>query len=108
MSIIGMTTSPEAFLAREAEICYSVMAHVTDYDVWHVSDTPVTVDMVIDTLSRNASTAQKAIRYLATNPVSPRDCGCESALSSSLISDPSHISPATKQRLHLLIEKYIK
>ena len=108
MSIIGMTTSPEAFLAREAEICYSVMAHVTDYDVWHVSETPVSVDMVIDTLGRNTSTAQKAIRYLASNPVTPRKCGCDTALSSSLISDLSQISPATKQRLHLLIEKYIK
>jgi 5'-methylthioadenosine phosphorylase len=43
MSIIGMTTSPEAFLAREAEMCYAVMAHVTDYDVWHISEEPVTV-----------------------------------------------------------------
>ena len=51
MSVIGMTTSPEAFLAREAEICYAVMAHVTDYDVWRVSEAPVTVDMVIRTLN---------------------------------------------------------
>jgi 5'-methylthioadenosine phosphorylase len=60
MSIIGMTASPEAFLAREAEICYATMAHVTDYDVWHVSETPVTVDMVMQTLHKNTSLAQNA------------------------------------------------
>ena len=53
MSIIGMTAAPEAFLAREAEMCYSVMAHVTDYDVWHIDKAPVSVDMVIRTLNQN-------------------------------------------------------
>lgn len=53
MSIIGMTASPEAFLAREAELCYATMAHVTDYDVWHENEAPVTVDMVIQTLHKN-------------------------------------------------------
>ncbi len=48
MSLIGMTTSPEAFLAREAELCYAVMAHVTDYDVWHISEQPVSVDLVVE------------------------------------------------------------
>jgi hypothetical protein len=54
MDIIGMTTTPEAQLAREAEMSYAVMAHVTDYDVWHESETPVTVEMVVQTLLRNA------------------------------------------------------
>ena len=66
MSIIGMTASPEAFLAREAEICYTTMAHVTDYDVWHTSEAPVTVEMVIETLGRNTSIAQEAVRILAS------------------------------------------
>ena len=65
MSIIGMTASPEAFLAREAEICYATMAHVTDYDVWHVSEAPVTVEMVIQTLNKNTAIAQEAVRILA-------------------------------------------
>ena len=59
MSIIGMTASPEAFLAREAEMCYSTMAHVTDYDVWHVSEAPVSVEMVIQTLNKNTEVAQE-------------------------------------------------
>ena len=57
MSIIGMTASPEAFLAREAEMCYATMAHVTDYDVWHESEAPVTVEMVIQTLNKNTQKA---------------------------------------------------
>jgi 5'-methylthioadenosine phosphorylase len=62
MAIIGMTTSPEAFLAREAEMCYAVMAHVTDYDVWHISEQSVSVEMVIEILHRNTQIAQQAIK----------------------------------------------
>src|SRR5512136_765504 len=80
MSLIGMTASPEAFLAREAEICYAVMAHVTDYDVWHVSEEPVTVEMVIDTLHRNTQVAQAAIRNLVRGLKKERACDCERAL----------------------------
>jgi 5'-methylthioadenosine phosphorylase len=65
MSIIGMTASPEAFLAREAEVCYATMAHVTDYDVWHVNEAPVTVEMVIQTLNKNTLLAQATVRILA-------------------------------------------
>lgn len=108
MSIIGMTTSPEAFLAREAEMCYSVMAHVTDYDVWHVSESPVTAEMVLETLKKNTLIAQEAIRNLAVGLEIPRTCKCNSALSSALISEPSQIPPKTKKQLNLLIEKYIK
>jgi 5'-methylthioadenosine phosphorylase len=64
MSLIGMTASPEAFLAREAELCYAVMAHVTDYDVWHVSESPVTVEMVIQTLNKNTLVAQEPFETL--------------------------------------------
>ncbi len=64
MSIVGMTSSPEAYLAAEAEIAYSCMAHVTDYDVWHESEEPVTVEMVIKILSANTRLAQKAVDHL--------------------------------------------
>jgi hypothetical protein len=64
MSIIGMTASPEAFLAREAEICYACMAHVTDYDVWHHAEEPVTVERVVRTLNQNTALAQQAIAQL--------------------------------------------
>jgi len=108
MSIIGMTASPEAFLAREAELCYAIMAHVTDYDVWHTSASPVTVEMVIETLHRNTSLAQDAIRTLARNLNPERNCECDRALASALITDPAHIPVETKKKLSLLVSKYLK
>lgn len=107
MSIIGMTASPEAFLAREAEICYATMAHVTDYDVWHVSEAPVTVDMVIQTLNKNTSLAQEAARVLARNFRHERRCECGHALASALITRNDVVPPQTRQKLDLLVRKYL-
>lgn len=108
MSIIGMTASPEAFLAKEAEMCYATMAHVTDYDVWHVSAEPVTVDMVIQTLNKNTETAQETLRVLARNLNFEIECACQSALSSALITNPAVIPAETRAKLDLLVEKYLK
>lgn len=108
MSLIGMTASPEAFLAREAEVCYAVMAHITDYDVWHVSAAPVTVEMVIQTLNKNTEIAQEAIRLLARDFAPERDCACQHALADALITRPDRIPPATRQKLDLLVGKYLK
>jgi 5'-methylthioadenosine phosphorylase len=107
MSIIGMTACPEAFLAREAEICYATMAHVTDYDVWHVSEAPVTVDMVIQTLNKNTALAQEAVRILAKNLKQERDCECGHALATALITRRDVIPPETLQKLDPLISKYM-
>jgi 5'-methylthioadenosine phosphorylase len=107
MSIIGMTASPEAFLAREAEICYATMAHITDYDVWHESEAPVTVEMVIQTLNKNTSLAQTAVRLLLKNLRPERKCDCKHALSSALITRKDAIPPATLQKLDLLVNKYL-
>ena len=107
LSIIGMTTSPEAFLAREAEICYAVMAHVTDYDVWHVSEEPVTVEMVIAVLNKNTEIAQEAIRHIANGLKLERECECGLALSTALITNPTVIPPETRQKLDLLVRKYL-
>jgi len=107
MSIIGMTASPEAFLAREAEICYATMAHVTDYDVWHVSESPVTVEIVIQTLHKNTALAQQAIRLLAKHLVPQRKCDCKHALSTALITHRDTIPPATLQKLDWLVNKYL-
>lgn len=107
MSIIGMTASPEAFLAREAEICYATMAHVTDYDVWHVSEAPVTVEMVIQTLNKNTSLAQEALRILARNLNSERACDCGHALATAMITHREAIPPETLQKLNLLVGKYM-
>lgn len=108
MSIIGMTAAPEAFLAREAELCYATMAHVTDYDVWHESEAPVTVEMVIQTLNKNTQTAQEAIRNLVRDFKTERDCACGQALATALITDPKVIPTKTRKKLNLLTGKYLK
>lgn len=107
MSLIGMTTSPEAYLAREAEMCYAVMAHVTDYDVWHMSEEPVTVDMVVRTLKKNTETAQNAIRILVDRLPESNACACLNALTDALITSPQHISAASRKKLALLVDKYL-
>lgn len=107
MHLIGMTTSPEAFLAREAEICYAVMAHVTDYDVWHASEEPVTVEMVIEILMRNTDLARRSIRNLLEQLTPERPCDCGHALADALITRPEVVPPETRRRLGLLIDKYL-
>lgn len=107
MSLIGMTTSPEAFLAREAELCYTVIGHVTDYDVWHISEKPVTVEMVVEILNRNASIAQQAIVNLVKQFRSERTCECNRALKNAIITDPRVIPAETRQRLGILVDKYL-
>ncbi len=107
MSIIGMTTSPEAFLAREAEMCYAVMAHVTDYDVWHVSEAPVTVEIVVETLKHNTRLAQESIRELVRGLGQEIRCDCRSALTDALITDRKAIPAETRQKLDLLVRKYL-
>jgi 5'-methylthioadenosine phosphorylase len=107
MSIIGMTASPEVFLAREAEMCYAVMAHVTDYDVWHVTEEPVSVEVVIRTLLQNTEVAQRAIQLLAEN-VQEDDCACQHALSQALITQRDRIPAETLQKLDLLVGKYLQ
>jgi 5'-methylthioadenosine phosphorylase len=102
-----MTASPEAFLAREAEICYATMAHVTDYDVWHVSEAPVTVEMVIQTLNKNTAIAQEAVRVLAGKLTQERHCECGHALATALITHKDAIPAETRQKLDLLVNKYL-
>jgi 5'-methylthioadenosine phosphorylase len=104
-SIIGMTTSPEAFLAREAELCYAVMAHVTDYDVWH--EEPVNVEMVMRTMQKNLKLAQEAIRNLAADLDTKQDCDCDQALDGAIVTDPKRISKSQRKKLGLLIDKYV-
>ena len=107
MSIIGMTASPEVFLAREAEMCYAVMAHVTDYDVWHTSEEPVSVEMVIRTLLRNTDIAQQAILRLVHDLPATHECACHQALKDAIITHRDRIPTATRQKLDLLVKKYL-
>ena len=107
MSLIGMTACPEAFLAREAEICYAAMAHVTDYDVWHVSEAPVSVEIVVETLNRNTQIAQAAIASLVERLDPVRHCNCSDALAGALITQRDKIPAAIVSKLEPLVKKYL-
>ncbi|MFN8486575.1 MAG: S-methyl-5'-thioadenosine phosphorylase [Caldilineaceae bacterium] len=106
MDIIGMTTTPEAQLAREAEMSYSVMAHVTDYDVWHESEEPVTVEKVIQTLLHNADVAKHAVanalQLLADAPPSPQ----ADALHDAIITNKKLVPPEVVEHLKLIVGRY--
>jgi len=109
MDIIGMTSSPEAFLAREAEMCYAVMAHVTDYDVWHETKEPVNVEMLLATLSANAALAQRTLRILLPRlAVAERGCECGSTLATALITQRDLVPQELKERLAPIVGKYLK
>jgi 5'-methylthioadenosine phosphorylase len=107
--IIGMTTVPEAFLAREAEMGYAVMAHVTDYDVWHESEEDVSVELVIQTLNANLRLAQQAlvgaVERLAGGLA---DCDCFHALETALITDSARVPDETLARLAPIVGKYFE
>lgn len=98
-SLIGMTTCPEAFLAREAEIAYATMAHVTDYDVWHVSEEAVTVDRVIATLNHNLQIAQQAVAEAVAQIDTGHVCDCHHALDSAIMTSREHIPPSEREKL---------
>jgi len=103
-----MTASPEAFLAREAEMCYATMAHVTDYDVWHTIEEPVNVQMVIQTLNQNTKLAQDAIENLAKNLKEEFSCDCQTALADAIITQREKIPAQVRQKLSLLVDKYLE
>jgi len=108
MDVIGMTNLQEAKLAREAEICYSTMALVTDYDCWHPDHDAVTVEMIIEYLNKNSANAQviirDAVRRLATTP---RGCKCGGALRHAILTQPAAIPAETKKKLAAIIGKYV-
>jgi 5'-methylthioadenosine phosphorylase len=110
MSIVGMTTSPEAFLAAEAEIAYACMAHVTDYDVWHDTEEPVTVEMVTKIMSANTELAQRVIKRLVSTRKDwsgnfSAHYGLKEAL--ALIGDWGAINDEVKRDLIPIIGKYL-
>jgi 5'-methylthioadenosine phosphorylase len=101
--IIGMTAIPEAKLAREAGICYAVLAQVTDYDVWHSSHDTVTSDMVMQNVARNAANARAILRRVIRALRELPDCPCRHALEGAIATAPEAISPAARERLGLLL-----
>jgi 5'-methylthioadenosine phosphorylase len=107
MDVIGMTNLQEAKLAREAEICYVTVAMVTDYDCWHQDHDAVTVTDIIAVLNKNAENACQVVANTVAAMPEVRDCKCGSALKHALITDPTTIPPATRQKLELLVGKYL-
>jgi 5'-methylthioadenosine phosphorylase len=106
--IIGMTNLQEAKLAREAEICYTTMALVTDYDCWHPDHAAVTVELIIQNLTQNAKTAQQVVASAVEAYSGRRDCQCGSALATAIITRRDAISDSVKQDLGPIIGKYLQ
>ena len=110
MDLVGMTTSPEAYLAAEAEIAYACMAHVTDYDVWHETEEAVTVEMEIQILAGNLEIAQRAIGNLArTKEKWEGDFAAHRAMEGALalVSDWGRVPSDVQEQLSPLIGRYI-
>jgi len=107
MDIIGMTNLQEAKLAREAEICYTTIALVTDYDCWHPEHDSVTVEMVMSTLAKNAATAQQIIAGAVERLPYERTCECASALKYALVTRPEMVPDQVKKDLAPIIGRYI-
>jgi len=107
IDLIGMTTAPEAFLAKEAELCYSVLFHVTDYDVWHQTEAPVSVEQVFEIINQNTGHAKDIVWSLAKNFNARRNCHCEFALSHAFATPLFAASTENKKKLSLLIGKYL-
>lgn len=107
MSVIGMTSMPEARLAREAEMCYSTLAMATDYDTWHPGHDNVTVELVVHNLNLNVQRARDTISALIPRIAETRDCHCGEALKGAIMTAPDSISDDSKQRLQPLLGKYV-
>lgn len=106
--VIGMTNLQEAKLAREAEICYATVAMVTDYDCWHDGHDAVTVDQIVAVLHQNAANAAKVVKATVAAMPKERTCACAAALKHAILTNPASIPHATREKLHLLIGKYLK
>ena len=106
--IIGMTVLPEAKLAREAEVCYASIACVTDYDSWHERKEPVKVDIILKTLRQNVDTSKKIIKLAVSRIPQKRDCECSTALKTAIVTAPELMPAEQKEKLRLLIGKYLE
>jgi 5'-methylthioadenosine phosphorylase len=108
MDVIGMTNLQEAKLAREAEICYATVAMVTDYDCWHPHHDSVTVDQIVAVLLKNAENACSVVRATVAGLPNERGCKCGSALAHAILTERDKIPPATRQKLKLILDKYLE
>ncbi|MDP9368854.1 MAG: S-methyl-5'-thioadenosine phosphorylase [Chloroflexota bacterium] len=106
-SIIGMTAMPEARLAREAELCYATLALVTDYDVWHETESSVTVEMVMANLVANVEVGREVIRGVAAGGLPSSDCECGHALRNAIVTDVAAVTTDARQRLGIIADRYL-
>lgn len=107
VSVIGMTNMPEAKLAREAELCYATVALVTDYDCWHESEEPVTVEAILATLCANVALAKRLLRAAVKSAASVTSCPCQQALQHAIVTAPDTIPAGLRRKLALLTERVL-
>ena len=108
MDIIGMTNLQEAKLAREAEICYTTIALVTDYDCWHPDHDSVTMEMIMSNVTQNARKAQEIVSAAVARLPYERTCECASALKYALVTRPDAMSDQVKKELAPIVGKYLE
>jgi len=106
--LIGMTSLPEAKLAREAEICYALIAMVTDYDCWHESEEDVSIEMVLKVMKDNTEAIQRMLPDIVEQISKTEDCACNHAAQYAIMTDKSVIPYETKRKLALFYGKYWK
>lgn len=108
--LIGMTSATEAKLCREAEICYATMNLVCDYDAWHEEEEPVTIEIILENMQKNIHNAKAIIRKAVASIPAARagECECGEALKNSIVTRPEFITQEVKEKLKIIIEKYIK
>ncbi|GBD03281.1 S-methyl-5'-thioadenosine phosphorylase [bacterium HR19] len=108
VDVIGMTNIPEAYLAREAEICYGTLAFPTDYDCWYEGEEIVTAQMVVENLKKNVEKAKKIIKLFLKKIPKERSCKCKDALKDAIVTSPENIPTQVKEKLKPLIGRYVK
>lgn len=106
-SVIGMTNYQEAKLAREAEICYSTVALVTDYDCWHETEEDVDIAQIVAVMNKNISTAKSMIKAALPNIDGRRSCKCQSALNGGILTHKEYIPAEVKEKLKPIVGKYV-
>ncbi|MBI1886127.1 MAG: S-methyl-5'-thioadenosine phosphorylase [Chloroflexi bacterium] len=106
--VIGMTALPEAKLAREAEMCYAILACATDYDVWHPVHDDVSAEIIVANLQKNVAVSQRVLRLALQKLPAARECPCPDALKDALITPWDLVPERTKQTLAPIIGKYVE
>ena len=105
--VIGMTALPEAKLAREAEICYAMLACATDYDCWHEDEADVSAELIVANLRKNVAVSQETLRLFLRRLPADRRCGCRDALATALVTPFGQVPAETLARLEPLVGRYV-